>query len=1170
MKFGHGIKNLYVWLLLGLGAVTLALSFSLPHSPGDTRSTAERVSRTIDRRMKVLEGFSAKALEQDPFQWMDLPGLPDDMVVYRYCSDTLQSWCNQFSVFNDEISGKVVYQRLTNPRMNPQSPLAYVTDTVSYVNFGTRWYLVKSASVDDCRVISGLEIVDTQDRNSYNGVNRHLRLGERYSINPLANDEGATVYVGGVPQFKVFYESLSGTASAYPPLMWLAFLLFFSAGLVFLLEARTLRHLAAYVIGCVIAGLAFFLWGYSAQNEMSLFSPILYAGGSVLYSLGAVVIINMVILMVSIGIYAARKSIFEKLGTRHLQWGVLICVLAAVGLLLAYTHLAVSSIVRNSGITLELYKLGELSWFSGLVYVSFITMLISIPLLLNLLEPVLQALFGLHYNSLSRFSRIIFAAATAVYLILITGVHGFEKETSRLEVMSNRLAIDRDIALELRLRRVEDQIANDMIISSLSLFNNSAASIQNRISETYFVNINQNYILSVMVLDPHNNDRKLEDFFNSRIREGVPISENSHFLYVNNGSGPSYYTGVFMYYIEGEGYSRVLLNVEGKTARDNRGYEFILGTTPPGRVIVPPGYSYARYDGRDLQYYNGNYDYPTRMSDRLNRHVYEDGMTNVRGDGYTHFVNKVADNESVVISRRSISLFSYLVEAIFLSIVAFILLSLITLGHKEGQDGNFGRNYYKTRISGVLMTSLILTLVVMATVSVLFVYDRNESHLRTIMTDKLNSISSMLEVGSRGAVDSRGLLNPDMRSLIESVCSTTNSDITIFSSDGSMLMSSTPHLYSRMLLDSRIDGAAFDNIIYRNRRYYIHKEKYGPRKYYCMYAPLFGAQGDVVGILCTPYADDTYSFEEDAVSHSMAIVSVFLLLLLLARFMTNEVLGRLFRPLSVLGHKINDTNLDSLELIEYNRDDEVQALVTAYNRMVTELSENSRKLAQAERDKAWSGMARQVAHEIKNPLTPMKLQLQRVIRLKQKGDPAWQEKFDEASKVLLDHIDILTDTANEFSTFARLYSEEPTEINLDMMLQEEIAMFDNRDDVVFEYLGLSGTVVRGPKPQLTRVFVNLLSNAVQAIEENGGGHVTVQLRNAVEDGFYEVVVEDDGPGVSQENISKLFTPNFTTKNSGSGLGLAISRSILERCGATISYSRSFTMGGACFTVSYPK
>ena len=112
-------------------------------------------------------------------------------------------------------------------------------------------------------------------------------------------------------------------------------------------------------------------------------------------------------------------------------------------------------------------------------------------------------------------------------------------------------------------------------------------------------------------------------------------------------------------------------------------------------------------------------------------------------------------------------------------------------------------------------------------------------------------------------------------------------------------------------------------------------------------------------------------------------------------------------------------------------------------------------------------------------------------------------------------------------------------------------------------------MIKGPRPQLTRVFVNLLGNAVQAVEGRGGAKVLVSLRKSVREGCYDIVVEDNGPGVSEENLDKLFTPNFTTKNGGSGLGLAISRSILESCGATISYSRSFALQGACFTICYP-
>ena len=532
-----------------------------------------------------------------------------------------------------------------------------------------------------------------------------------------------------------------------------------------------------------------------------------------------------------------------------------------------------------------------------------------------------------------------------------------------------------------------------------------------------------------------------------------------------------------------------------------------------------------------------------------------------------HFFTVIGDREVIVLSRPRVTPLTYGVSAVFVGLLAFLALSLVIVGrHKEEI---FVHSYFRSRISGVLLISLVLTLVAMASVSVFFVYSRNDSNMHTVMSDKIGSITAMVEAGTHDSGPA-GLSRRAVRKLVEQVGNDTYSDITVYSPSGKMLVSTVPMVFERQLLGERIDGQAYGQIVYEHRRYCIQKERVGNVKFYSMYAPIMNDGGDMIAIICSPYNEDNYDFEEDAVTHSMTIVSLFIVLLLLALLTVSRVVDKMFKPLSEMSRKMNSAGLESLEYINYDRDDEISSIVQAYNRMVAELSESSKKLAQAERDKAWSEMARQVAHEIKNPLTPMKLQIQRIIRLKQKGDPSWQLRFDEASKVLLDHIDILTDTANEFSTFAKLYTEEPADIALDQVLQEEIAMFDSKDNVQFDFLGLSDVTVRGPKPQLTRVFVNLINNAVQAIGERPDGRIVVSLRNSMRDGYYDIVFEDNGPGVSEENVVRLFTPNFTTKNGGSGLGLAISRSILERCGATIVYSRSFALGGACFTITYPK
>ena len=235
--------------------------------------------------------------------------------------------------------------------------------------------------------------------------------------------------------------------------------------------------------------------------------------------------------------------------------------------------------------------------------------------------------------------------------------------------------------------------------------------------------------------------------------------------------------------------------------------------------------------------------------------------------------------------------------------------------------------------------------------------------------------------------------------------------------------------------------------------------------------------------------------------------------------------------------------------------------------MVDDLEESTKKLAQTEREQAWSEMARQIAHEIKNPLTPMRLSIQHLVRLKQRGVDGWEQKFEEVAGSILEQIDILSETASEFSSFAKFYYEENTVLNLYNIITEQKILFDTRDNIriLFDYTSEEACVF-ARKGQIIRVVVNLLSNAIQALEAIGRGYVRISLSQ--KNGSYVVSIEDNGTGVKDEDVVKLFKPNFTTKSSGTGLGLAISRNIIEQSGGTIWYSRS-ELGGANFSFSLP-
>lgn len=1148
------ITEVLVWVLAAAAALLLLVAVAAPRSVGDTRVAAARMEKRLERRMARLDWYSEHPSAK----------LPSDMVVYTYTDDTLRSWRGRFPLLNDRINSRLVVQRLVSPRANVDSPLSYVGADPVLLNMGPSWYLVKSGDDSGTRTVSGLLMMNSLDTRNPGGINSRFHLGKHYSVRSLTSSEGSPVFFDGRPVFKLAYDSGTVKLMANPLLVWLALAFVLIAALLFTFNRRTLvRGLVSCV--CILAATgAMYLWGRSVQAELSIFSPMVYAGGGFLFSLGAIVLVNLAILLCSVCIYLVRRDIWARVRSRSLMWFLAGLDIVAVLLLAVYTHMTLRSIILNSSITLELYKIGGVTWYTLLVHASMLSMMAAFPMLLQIVQPVCTRLFGRHINMFSRSARAVWAAAAALYMVSATALLGFSKEQNRTGVWASRLAVDRDINLELQLLRVERRIADDAVIATLSGIEGTEAIIRNRIVDNYLLGASQDCSIGVQIFRQKDSEA-LNANLEYLLAEGSPISDGSAFVCIPTDEGPSRYEGMFRF-SSGGPFSYLLIEVEQRSGMA-KGYERLLSLSASGRMTIPSIYSYARYTGTSLKSFRGTYPYSTNMDDRLKVAVYTDGVQHYSSDGYEHFVSIVAPDESVIISRRSSSTFSYITAGLAIALAMYFFLGAFRSWRRKRALPQ--ATYFRSRISMILQVSLILSLVVMATVSVVFVYNRNEANRRALMSERINSIQLQAQNGLRMLETDDILHSPAFAGIIQSVSDNTGSDISVYAPDGLIVLSTNQEVLDHLILGYRIEPEALDEIMVRCKRYSILKQGRGLRHYYNMYMPLSDASGRPLAILCSPYVQTGYDFERDAIMHLMSILSAFLLLFILARLSESAILDKVFQPLSIVRSSMRRAGQGSLEHISYDRTDEISALVDTYNSMVDELQENSERLAHAERDKAWSAMARQVAHEIKNPLTPMKLQIQRLIRLKLKGDPSWTEKFDEVSKVLLDHIDILTETSNEFSTFARLYSEEHTEIDLDVLLEEEVSMFDNRDGVTFSYMGLSGAMVDGPRPQLTRVIVNLLGNAVQAVEGVEDAKVYVALRKSTREGFYDIVVEDNGPGVSEENRSRLFTPNFTTKNGGSGLGLAISRSILESCGATIGYTRSFTLGGACFTVSYP-
>lgn len=1173
-------KNLW-FVFMVIAAAIVSLASLAKRSPDVTVSTARRVEARLEARMDVLEGCMHEVLDGTQSEWPELRGLPSDMVVYRYVNDTLKSWYNQFTLDNDELSQMISVPRFSNLRFNMVSPLCDVDTTLSYMNIGPSWYLVKGIRDDrGTFVIGGLLIRNTLDRSTYNGVNRRLKVSDRFAVYPISYSGGCDVNVGGHPQFRIIQEN--ATVIAVLPdswLLWLSVMLALTGILLFLTRKRN-RGRSLFSVGLVTAVLAaFFLVGYGMRTSAEVFSPTVYAEGNLLYSLGSVLIVNMWIMAVVLCLFLSRRSWLRLALSRRMLAVYAGTIVLMTCLMCAYVHWTFRSLIMNSNISMELFQVGSITMNTVYVYASFLSLLAALALLLQMLSPVVRKWTGRGYDMFSLPVRLGLAFLGALYLMTMASSLSFRREEGRAEIWANRLAIDRNLAFEIQLRQVENSIANDGLISSLISLGRDFSVITSRVNESYLSRITSEYDVDMYMFRDSEADAVLLKYFSDRLQNGTPLADNSRFMYSRSAVGHAQYTGIFTYYTANVGVVRLLIGIENKADHEVNGYGAVVGTGRPGAVSLPQHYSYAKYLGGKLTAYQGDFAYPTVLSGRFLKASEEGTINHVNSDNYIHFVTPVSEDESIVISRKRNDVTKYLVSEFMLMLMAFSVCSVSNVFRKKRRV--FAKNYFKQRINTVLVLSLMAVLVAMASVSVLFIYRRNNSNLNDLMVNKINTIQSLVEADCRYFRSPAELLSNELVTRLGNIGAYTKSDISLFSTDGRVLTSTFPEIFERLSIGTRLNGEAFENIIYNNKRYFIHKEDIEGRSIYTMSAPVFNDGGDMLAIVSAPYTDTGLGFRNEALFHACFIFTIFCILLFLSALFATRVVEKMFGPLVDMGMKMDHAKTSGLEYIFYDRDDEISTLVDSYNRMVHDLSESSKQAAQLERDRAWSEMARQVAHEIKNPLTPIKLQIQRIIRLKGRNDPSWQEKFDGIVSVIMDSIDQLTDTANEFSTFAKLYGEEPVDINLDKLAIDEVALFGDRENIDIQYIGLQDSWVSGPKPQLTRVFVNLLTNSVQAIEgmqredqEEGRevrkGEIVLSVRNSSHDGFYEIVFEDNGPGVKDENRSHLFTPNFTTKSSGTGLGLAICKNIIDRCGGEIFYSRSFTLGGACFTIRYPK
>ncbi|HRH37538.1 MAG TPA: ATP-binding protein, partial [Flavobacteriales bacterium] len=392
-------------------------------------------------------------------------------------------------------------------------------------------------------------------------------------------------------------------------------------------------------------------------------------------------------------------------------------------------------------------------------------------------------------------------------------------------------------------------------------------------------------------------------------------------------------------------------------------------------------------------------------------------------------------------------------------------------------------------------------------------------------------------------------------------------DIIVYDLDGNMLASTRPQMFSSGLLSTIMDPFAFAQLAYEHTSACVHEERVGTAPFRTAYVPLLDRHGAVLGYIAIPSFTDQVRQEEERSQLLVAVMNLFVLLFVLSVLLAVFISKWTTRPLDVLKRALAGVVLQGAnEPIRYRGKDEVGELVAVYNRKVEELRESAEKLAQSERESAWKEMARQVAHEIKNPLTPMKLGIQHFQRTWDPNAPDAKEKLDRFSTSMVEQIDALSRVANDFSRFAQMSAAHEVVLDLNEVVRSAVALFAGEPNAEITLQESSALMVKADREHVLRVFNNLIKNALQAIPDDRRGKVDVTMH--AEGPLAIVQVRDNGSGIPEEARDRIFTPSFTTKSSGMGLGLAMVKRMVEQAAGTVRFETQVDVGST-FIISLP-
>ena len=680
----------------------------------------------------------------------------------------------------------------------------------------------------------------------------------------------------------------------------------------------------------------------------------------------------------------------------------------------------------------------------------------------------------------------------------------------------------------------------------------------------------------------------------SKFRDLVTYSSykvSNYFYRVNQSFGSQNYFAILPLKQQDTTIGTLVVELRSKPSQPQGSFPDLLNDDSTRADKRFNDYSFAFYKDNKLQAKGGTYGYDiinTTFKGRLNDYTTTTAKVNYNArwyknlTTYSHLIYEPSEHNLVVVSKEENSLFHSITSLTFFFILLLLfaitviairwlwlrikILNIYDDHLKWIFKINFDRILYKTRIQFSIISAVVITLLFVGFITFLSLSAQYDEQQENMIRDKISHITASYQNG----LLNKYLTNIDDESQVDfdDLANTYSTDLILFDLKGVPLITTQPRIYEDGLQPRRMNSRAFISLSKLHKSEFINQETIGELKYKSVYAPLANSKGVTTAYLELPYFSNESDYNARIVSLLNIMINVYALIFIVIGLFAVIIARQITAPLSFMQMSLGKIIYGKKnEPIKWERDDEIGALVNEYNKMIAALETNAQKLAQSERESAWREMAKQVAHEIKNPLTPLKLGLQLLEKSWRDKDPKFDQKFERFSKSFVEQIESLSSIASEFSSFAKMPDTRLERINIFDMPAQAVAIFVHMDNIKINYdYPDSPFYINADRDQLLRCFNNLLKNAIEATQHRNPG--IIDIKYVINERHILLSIKDNGDGIPASMREKIFEPNFTTKSSGTGLGLAFVKNSIENANGRVWFE-TIQGVGTTFYLSLP-